>query len=116
MTDPCIVFVGGLHEDVTEQTIVGAFSIFGEIVSVDIPTDQQTLKHKGFAVVEFLDASDAKEAIFNMDGSEMFGRTLRVKVSTRRASVQLQDPKKAVWADEIYFRKLAPHALDSDNA
>jgi peptidyl-prolyl isomerase E (cyclophilin E) len=116
MTDPRIVFVGGLHEDVTEQTIVGAFSIFGEIVSVDIPTDQQTLKHKGFAVVEFLDASDAKEAIFNMDGSEMFGRTLRVKVSTRRASVQLQDPKKAVWADEIYFRKLAPHALDSDNA
>ena len=116
MSDTRIVFVGGLHEDVTEQTILGAFSIFGEIQSVDIPIDPQTLRHRGFAVVEFLDSDDAKEAIFNMDGSEMFGRTLRVKVSTRRATVQLQDPKKAVWADEIYFRKLAPQPLGEPDA
>jgi peptidyl-prolyl isomerase E (cyclophilin E) len=111
MSDPRILFVGGLHDDVTEEILLGAFSIFGEIVSVDLPLDVQTSKHRGFAIIEFLTLDDAREAIDNMDASELFGRTIRVKVSSKRSTVQLRDPKKAVWADEIYFRKIAPQSL-----
>jgi peptidyl-prolyl isomerase E (cyclophilin E) len=112
MTDPRIIFVGGLHDDVTEETILGAFSIFGEIVSVDLPLDPQTSKHRGFALVEYLSVDDSREAIDNMDASELFGRTIRVKVSSRRSTVHLKDPKKAVWADEIYFRKIVPQSME----
>jgi RNA recognition motif-containing protein len=106
MTDQRQVFVGGLHDDVTEEIVMGSFAIFGEILNLDIPRDPQTLTHRGFAILEYADPSDAKEAIFNMDGSELFGRTLRVKWSNRRSWIQLNDPKKAVWADEIYMRKM----------
>ena len=101
-----VVFVGGIGEEVDEKTLMGAFSIFGDIGSLEIPTDAQSLKPRGFALIEFLDSNDAQEAIDNMDGSELFGRTLRVKFSTKRTSLQLSDPKKAVWADELYYRKV----------
>lgn len=106
MSDPRLLFVGGLDDAVSKDTLLGAFGIFGEIVSVEIPIDSNTFKPRGFAFVEFLDADDAKEAIDNMDASELFGRTIRVNVSTKRAPVQLKDPKKALWADELYFRKV----------
>jgi peptidyl-prolyl isomerase E (cyclophilin E) len=106
MSDLRVVFIGGLDEAVREETLIGAFSIFGEIASIDIPIDSQTLKGRGFALIEYQDDADAVEAIENMDGAELFGRTLRVKYSNKRASVQLKDPKKAIWADEIYYRKV----------
>ena len=112
MTDPRVLFIGGLHESVTEETILGAFSIFGEVLSVQLPLDSETMKHRGFGLVEFQMIDDAKEAMDNMDASELFGRTIRVKVSSRRATVQLNDPKKPVWADELYFRKVTPRPID----
>ena len=40
----CILYIGGLSEDVTKQTLHGAFIPFGEIKSVDIPYDTSTSK------------------------------------------------------------------------
>lgn len=114
MSETRVVFVGGLDETVTEQTLVGAFSIFGDISSVEIPLDSQTQKGRGFALIEFVEEDDAIEAIDNMDGSELFGRTLRVKFSNKRASVQLKDPKRAIWADELYYRKIAAKPMAPD--
>lgn len=106
MSDLRVVFVGGLDETVREDTLMGAFSVFGEISSIEVPIDSQTQKGRGFALIEYLDDADAVEAIENMDGAELFGRTLRVKYSNKRASMQLRDPKKAIWADELYYRKV----------
>ena len=38
----CILYIGGLGEDVTKQTLHAAFIPFGEIKSVDIPYDTST--------------------------------------------------------------------------
>jgi RNA recognition motif-containing protein len=38
-------------------------------------------KHRGFAFVEFDEVDDANEAIFNLDGSDLFGRTIRVSLA-----------------------------------
>lgn len=114
MSDPRLLFVGGVDEAVNKDTLLGAFSIFGEIVTVEIPMDNQTFKPRGFAFVEFADAEDAKEAVDNMDASELFGRTIRVKVSTKRAPVQLKDPKRGLWADELYFRKVVAKPMADD--
>ena len=38
-------------------------------------------KHRGFAFVEFQDADDADECIFNMDGADLAGRTIAVSVA-----------------------------------
>ena len=58
--------------------------------------------HKGFAFVEYLDADDAEEAIYNMDGAELFGRALNVNLA-RQDSIQLGS-HKAVWTTDEWFQ------------
>ena len=106
-----ILHVAGLDESVTKDILVGAFSVFGGIHSVDIPIDSQSGKPRGFGFVEFMDSSDATDAVDNMDQSEIYGRTIRVKLSSRKPPGQLRDPKKAVWADELYYKKVLARPL-----
>lgn len=76
------VYVGGLDTAlVTAATLSGAFIPFGEIVDISLPKPEapsSTDLHRGFGYVEFEEAGDAKEAIDNMDQSELFGRVIKV--------------------------------------
>ena len=75
------VFVGGLDNSVTPGTLHSAFIPFGEIVDINLPKPElpsSTDPHRGFGYVEFEAVGDAKEAIDNMDQSEMFGRVIKV--------------------------------------
>lgn len=86
---------------VTQGNLHDAFIPFGEIVEVTLPKNDapnSTEPHRGFAYVEYEDAEDAKEAIDNMDQSELFGRIL--KVSAAKAPKRAEEglgSKTAVW-------------------
>ncbi|GMG14109.1 unnamed protein product [Aspergillus oryzae] len=76
----CTVYVGGLDQAVTVQTLAEAFVPFGEVVDItlpkpDVPNSNEL--QRGFGYVEFEVPEDAKEAIDNMDGSELYGRTIK---------------------------------------
>ena len=114
MAESRILFVNGLDDGVTKEVLLGAFSVFGEVTAVDIPIDNKTLKPRGFGFVEFAHADDATEAVDNMDDSELYARTIRVKISNKRPTAQLKDARKAVWADEIYFRKVVGRPMGDD--
>ena len=47
--------MGGLKEDTTEEMIRNTFSEFGEIKNIDLITDKNTGKTKGFCFVTFDD-------------------------------------------------------------
>lgn len=49
------IFVGGIKEDTTEEQLNDYFSEFGNIESVDIITDKETKKSRGFAFISFDD-------------------------------------------------------------
>ena len=106
-----VLHIAGLDDSVTRDVLIGAFSVFGEIHSVDIPIDSQSGKPRGFGFVEFTEAHDAADAVDNMHQSELYGRTIRVKFSSRKPPGQLRDPKKAVWADELYYKKVLARPL-----
>lgn len=75
------IYVGGLDQGVTAHTLAEAFVPFGEVVDISLPKPDQpnsTEVHRGFGYVEFDLPQDAKEAIDNMDGSEIYGRTIKV--------------------------------------
>ena len=75
------VYIGGLDNAVNEQTLHAAFVPFGDIVDISLPKPElpsSTDPHRGFGYVEFEQAEDAKEAIDNMDQSELFGRVIKV--------------------------------------
>ena len=109
------IYIGGLPPQVTLQTIQEAFIPFGEIVDVQLPNnDSRNRKpdapvdspHRGYAYVEFEDPEDAKEAIDNMDQSELFGRVIKVsaaKIPKSATANQGLGSKTAVWEQVSFF-------------
>lgn len=79
------IYVGGLDTSlVTAATLSEAFVPFGEINDISLPKPEapsSTELHRGFGYVEFEDAADAKEAINNMDQSELYGRVIKVAMA-----------------------------------
>lgn len=95
------VYVGGLDQAVSAHTLAEAFVPFGEVVDISLPKPDQPNSadsHRGFGYVEFDLPQDAKEAIDNMDGSELYGRTIKVAAAKpqKDASERLGS-KTAIW-------------------
>ena len=61
--------------------------------------EHSTEQNKGFGFVEFQDEKDCAEALDNMNGSELFGRVLKVNLAKPQ-----MNKSKPVWAeaDEWY--------------
>lgn len=51
------VYVGGFGDEVTEKLLHGGFIPFGEIVTISLPMDYETGKHRGFAYVTYTSVS-----------------------------------------------------------
>jgi RNA recognition motif-containing protein len=75
---PTRVFVGGLSWDTTAEGLRTAFSKFGTILETTVISDRDTGRSRGFGFVSFEDARAADEAIAQMSGRELDGRTLKV--------------------------------------
>lgn len=95
------VYVGGLASEVNTGTLSNAFIPFGEIVEIslpkpDLPSSREP--HRGFGYVEFETAQDAREAIDNMDQSELFGRVIKVAAAKpQKDANEGLGSKTAVW-------------------
>jgi hypothetical protein len=95
------VFVGGLDPAVSKETLFHAFLPFGEIVDVTLPKPELPSSkdpHRGYGYVEFEHADDAKEAIDNMDRSEMYGQVIKVAVAKpQKDHTEGLGSKTAIW-------------------
>ena len=95
------VFVGGLDHAVTQQTLYHAFLPFGDIVEVNLPKpDLPSSKdpHRGFGYVEFENATDAIDAIDNMDRSELYGQVIKVAAAKpQKDHNEGLGSKTAIW-------------------
>jgi peptidyl-prolyl isomerase E (cyclophilin E) len=72
------------------------------------PMDYTKGVHRGFAFVEYDDADDAAEAIFNMDGSDLLQRTISVSLAQPNQVHKLTSgtsAAEAVWKSDEWFQK-----------
>ena len=100
------LFVGGIAEEVTLDILRAAFIPFGEVKDVQIPLDAAG-KPRGFAFVEFEEEGDAAAAIDNMEGAELFGRTIRVNVARGGGGGGGGGVGRAAWSEaQDWFKKL----------
>lgn len=97
-----MLYVGGLDQSVTEETLFAAFIPFGDIREVNLPRDFTENTNKGFAFVDYEEEEDATAAVDNMHGSELQGKVLKVNMA--RATVKLQ-PGQAIWSSEEWLNK-----------
>ncbi|MBS9385452.1 MAG: RNA-binding protein [Dolichospermum sp. UKL201] len=72
------IYVGNLSYQVTEEDLKKAFAEYGTVGPVQLPTDRETGRPRGFAFVEMEKEADETKAIEGLDGAEWMGRDLRV--------------------------------------
>lgn len=77
------MYVGNLAFQSTEDDIQKLFSEYGEVVSVNLITDRETGRSRGFAFVE-MPENEARSAMDSLDGTELDGRNLRVNEAKPR--------------------------------
>ena len=72
------IYVGNLSYDATEEDIRQAFTAHGEVSAVNVITDRETGRPRGFAFVEMPNSEEAKTAIQNVNETEIQGRSVKV--------------------------------------
>lgn len=72
------IYVGNLSYQVTEEDLKQAFAEYGTVNRVQLPTDRETGRPRGFAFVEMGSEADEAKAIEALDSAEWMGRSLRV--------------------------------------
>src|SRR5260370_720576 len=80
------LFVGNLAFHVTEDLLKQRMSQCGEVRSVDLILDRMSGRPRGFAFVEMATPEDMQKAISELDGKDLEGRALSVKVPAERRS------------------------------
>jgi RNA recognition motif-containing protein len=80
------IFVGSLSFKTTEEELQKEFEAFGEVGSVKIILDHETLKSRGFAFVTMPNQDQAMAAIAALNGKMINGFALKVNEASPRES------------------------------
>lgn len=78
------LYVGNLSFSATEELVNRHFATCGDVVSVAVITDRETGQPRGFAFVEMATQGDANNAVAELNGKELQGRSLRVNIAEDR--------------------------------
>lgn len=78
------LFIGSLSWGTDEYSLRSCFEQFGELEEVKVITDRDTGRSRGFGFVTFAEADHANQAIAEMDGKELDGRTIVVNEARDR--------------------------------
>ena len=75
------IYAGNLSYQMTDEDLRKAFQEFGEVKSAKIIRYPDSGKSKGFGFVEMANDDDADKAIQNLNGKEVFGRSIKVNLA-----------------------------------
>ena len=78
------LFVGSLPWGVDSAKLEEIFSKFGQVDKADVLQDRETGRSRGFGSVEMADDAAADEAIKQLNGSDLDGRSIVVNVARPR--------------------------------
>merc|ERR1719264_1497783 len=102
------VYIKNFGEDLGDEKLKEVFSKFGKITSYKVVNDRDVKgdegedvletgpdgKNKGFGFVSFEDSESAEKAVDELNGVEMFGKTLYVGRAQKKAERQQELKKK----------------------
>ncbi|KAL1006903.1 hypothetical protein UPYG_G00078710 [Umbra pygmaea] len=113
----CRVYVGSIYYELGEDTIRQAFAPFGPIKSIDMSWDSVTMKHKGFAFVEYEIPEAAQLALEQMNSVMLGGRNIKVGRPSNIGQAQPiidQLAEEARAFNRIYVASVHPDLSDED--
>lgn len=78
------IYVGNLSFEVTKEDLSSVFAEYGTVKRVQLPTDRETGRPRGFGFVEMETEEAETAAIEALDGAEWMGRALKVNKAKPR--------------------------------
>ena len=81
----CKLFVANFPYSTTNEELSTLFGPHGQVLSVKIATDRETGRSRGFGFVEMGSEQEADNAIRELDGYQLGGRSLAVRVAEERS-------------------------------
>ena len=89
------IFVGNLAFAATDQDVRQLFEQYGAVDTVNIITDRETGRARGFGFVEMPNSREAQSAMQALQGRELAGRALNVNEAKPREP--RREPRHARW-------------------
>ena len=80
------IFIANLDWEITSEDLKVTFSAFGSVHLAHVVFDAKTKKSKGFGYVEMESAEEAIAAIQALNGFEVNGRQLDVKIASPKSN------------------------------
>jgi RNA recognition motif-containing protein len=72
------LYIGGLAYDINDEGLEKIFAEFGKVTSAAVIKDRDSGQSKGFGFVEMEDDTAAQNAIKELNGKELSGRSVTV--------------------------------------
>jgi RNA recognition motif-containing protein len=75
------IYVSNLNFSTAAESLHELFSTYGEVVSVNIITDRETGRSRGFGFIEMPNDAEAQKAIEELNETNFEGKTINVNVA-----------------------------------
>ena len=78
------IFIANLDWSITTDDLKSTFSTFGKVTYAHVVYEKDTKRSKGFAYVEMENSEEAINAIKALNGMEINGRKIDVKIASAK--------------------------------
>jgi len=75
------IYVGNLSYSMTDESLGKLFRTYGSVSESKVVIDRETRRSKGFGFVEMANDAEGAEAIRQLDGKEIDGRSIKVNIA-----------------------------------
>jgi len=80
------IFIANLDWEITSDDLKSTFSSFGEVTYAHVVYDRETKRSKGYGYVEMTNSDSAINAIEALNGVEINGRKIDVKIASPKGN------------------------------
>lgn len=109
------LFIANLDWDITSEDLLATFSSFGPVSYAHVVYDNKTKKSKGFGYIEMDDTDHAINAINALNGMEINGRKLDVKIASPKTNRPLKENKSTSKPTEFKKKEFKKPSFKTKN-
>lgn len=96
------IFIANLDWSITSEDLKTTFSSFGEVHYAHVVFEKETKRSQGYGYIEMTDAESAIRAIQALNGVEINGRAIDVKIASPKTN---RPPRKEVVPKKFVPKK-----------
>lgn len=99
------IFIANLDWSITSEDLKTTFSTFGEVHYAHVVFEKDTKRSRGYGYVEMEDANSAIAAISALNGIEINGRAIDVKVASPKSNRPIKKVVEEKPEENKFFKK-----------